>query len=394
MKKVYLQEIQQKNEKFYSMVVDPRLIAKIRKKYTAGEVQDVQRPWIEKKVKEIAAYVAGKTIVENKKSLGLIPNTPIINIKNNLKIKSEEVTIITNGNTESITRYYIELPETNEEISNCEDSLEIIDGQHRVIAFDENYIDPSISNNVIYEMNFNVFERLTDNKRKEIFMVTNEKQDKVATNLLRYIKKSLGLLIGDDEVVYDLLDIINSESSCPLYHRISFGSTKVKKGYAETQVSKIFSPKGLKKYYDNVVLTKCANDEKKAEDTFTQIFSNYLIAWEECSNVSFQAPAADTITKISGLRYLMYIFPEICNQLTSNKRKLSKDNFKEIINKFPEALNLENVKCVFCDDTISGTDIMERSLAFRGEGATIALAKKDIQKVIAHLTDDTIGDLL
>lgn len=394
MKKVYLQEIQQKNEKFYSMVVDPRLIAKIRKKYTAGEVQDVQRPWIEKKVKEIAAYVAGKTIVENKKSLGLIPNTPIINIKNNLKIKSEEVTIITNGNTESITRYYIELPETNEEISNYEDSLEIIDGQHRVIAFDENYIDPSISNNVIYEMNFNVFERLTDNKRKEIFMVTNEKQDKVATNLLRYIKKSLGLLIGDDEVVYDLLDKINSESSCPLYHRISFGSTKVKKGYAETQVSKIFKAYGLKKYYDNVVLTKCANDEKKAEDTFTQIFSNYLIAWEECSNVSFQAPASDTITKISGLRYLMYIFPEICNQLTSNKRKLSKDNFKEIISKFPEALNLENVKCVFCDDTISGTDIMERSLAFRGEGATIALAKKDIQKVIAHLTDDTIGDLL
>lgn len=380
MKKVYLQEIQQKNEKFYSMVVDPRLIAKIRKKYTAGEVQDVQRPWIEKKVKEIAAYVAGKTIVENKKSLGLIPNTPIINIKNNLKIKSEEVTIITNGNTESITRYYIELPETNEEISNYEDSLEIIDGQHRVIAFDENYIDPSISNNVIYEMNFNVFERLTDNKRKEIFMVTNEKQDKVATNLLRYIKKSLGLLIGDDEVVYDLLDKINSESSCPLYHRISFGSTKVKKGYAETQVSKIFKAYGLKKYYDNVVLTKCANDEKKAEDTFTQIFSNYLIAWEECSNVSFQAPASDTITKISGLRYLMYIFPEICNQLTSNKRKLSKDNFKEIISKFPEALNLENVKCVFCDDTISGTDIMERSLAFRGEGATIALAKKRYSK--------------
>ncbi len=394
MKKVYLQEIKQKNEKFYSMVVDPRLIAKIRKKYTAGEAQDVQRPWIEKKVKEIAAYVAGKTIVENKKSLGLIPNTPIINIKNNLKIKSEEATIITNGSTDKVTRYYIELPETNEEICNYEDSLEIIDGQHRVIAFDENYIDPSISNNVIYEMNFNVFERLTDNKRKEIFMVTNEKQDKVATNLLRYIKKSLGLLIGDDEVVYDLLDKINSESSCPLYHRISFGSTKVKKGYAETQVSKIFKAYGPKKYYDNVVLTKCANDEKKAEDTFTQIFSNYLIAWEECSNVSFQTPASDTITKISGLRYLMYIFPEICNQLTSNKRKLSKENFKEIINKFPEALNLENVKCVFCDDTISDTDIIDRHLAFRGEGATIALAKKDIQKVIAHLTDDTIGDLL
>lgn len=394
MKKVYLQEIKQKNEKFYSMVVDPRLIAKIRKKYTAGEVQDVQRPWIEKKVKEIAAYVAGKTIVENKKSLGLIPNTPIINIKNNLKIKSEQATINSNGNIETITRYYIELPETNEEISNYEDSLEIIDGQHRVIAFDENYIDPSISNNVVYEMNFNVFERLTDNKRKEIFMVTNEKQDKVATNLLRYIKKSLGLLIGDDEVVYDLLDKINSESSCPLYHRISFGSTKVKKGYAETQVSKIFKSYGPKKYYDNVVLAICGNDEKKAEDTFTQIISNYLTAWEECSNVSFQAPASDTITKISGLRYLMYIFPEVCYQITSNKQKLTKDNFKDVINKFPEALSLENVKCVFCDDTISGTDMIERSLAFRGEGATIALAKKDIQKVNAHLMDDTMSDLL
>lgn len=394
MKKIIVQKVKQKDVEFYSMVADPRLIAKVRRKYIAGEKQDVQRPWIESKVREISEYVAGKTKVEDKKSLGLIPNSPIINVKGGLKVQSEDIALEVNGKKVMQKQYYIMFPETPEEVIKHENELEIIDGQHRIIAFDIDYVDPDLSENTTYEMNFSVFNNLTDNQRKELFMVTNEKQDKVATNLLRYIKKSLGLLVGDDEVTYDLLDAINLESSSPLYQRIMFGADKIKKGYQETQVSKIFKLYGVKKFYDNKVVPAYP-DSKDAISNFVIIIDNYLSAWEELSNVSFQQPGSDTITKISGLRYLMYIFPEICDKLINNKEKLLKDNFKNFISKYPEALGLENIKCVFCDDVGEDTEeAVERSLAFRGEGATIALAKKDIQTVLGYVSNEQIGGLL
>ena len=390
MKKVIVHKIKQKDVDFYSMVADPRMVAKLRRKYTAGEKQDVQRPWIEKKVREISEYVAGKTKIEDKKSLGLIPNSPIINVKGGLKVQSEEIFIEENGIKKESKQYYIMFPETEEEIAEHENELEIIDGQHRIIAFDEDFIDPNFNPNTTYEMNFSVFSNQTDNERKELFMVTNEKQDKVETNLLRYIKKSLGMLIGDDEVTYDLLD----ESSSPLYQRIMFGADKIKRGYKETQMSKIFKLYGVKKFYDTRVIPVYQN-EREATNNFVVIIDNYLAAWEELSNVSFQQPESDTITKISGLRYLMYVFPEICDKLINNKEKLLKENFKKLISKYPEALKLENIKCVFCDDKgEDNEETIERSLAFRGEGATIALAKSDIQRVLAYVNSEQIGGLL
>jgi len=397
MKKIIVNKICQKNIVFYSMIADPRLIAKIRRKYTAGEQQDVQRPWIPKKVEEISEYVDGKAEIETKKSLGIIPNTPILNIKKDLRVQKERITVIENGIKTDRDQYYVLLPETDDEISKYENQLEIIDGQHRIIAFDTNYIAPSLTDSTVYEMNFSLFDNLSDNERKEIFMVTNDKQKPVEQNLLRYIKRSLGLLKDEDIERYDLLYAINQESSSPLYHRIVFGSDNtIKKGYKEAQLSKIFANYGVQKFYDASVIPSYATPEE-AREAFIKILSNYLEAWEEASNVSFHDPASDTITKISGLRYLLCIFPEICNKLMNSHEKLYKENFLKVINIFPDALELENVKCIFCDDSAVDADtesLMERSLAFRGEGATIALAKKDIQKVITYDNNREIGGLL
>lgn len=394
MKKIIVNKVEQKGVTFYSMIADPRMVAKIRRKYIAGEKQDVQRPWNERKVRDISAYVVGKTNIEGKKTIGLIPNTPILWIKGGLSVQKEKIEVIENGETKTIDQYYIMWPETEAEIAQHENEMEIIDGQHRIIAFDEDYIDPNFDRRTKYEMTFNVYCDLSDNQRKELFMVTNEKQDKVETNLLRYIKKSLGFMLEEDEVIYDILDAINKESSSPLHNRIVFGADKIKKGYKETQLSKIFKLYGAKKFYDNKVIPSYS-DEREARDSFIKIINNYLSAWEELSNVSFQQPGSDTITKISGIRYLMYVFPEICERLINDKERLTKENFIGIISKYDEALGLENIKCVFCDDKgLDNEEMVERGLAFRGEGATIALAKSDIQKVLASINNEEMGGLI
>ena len=205
----------------------------------------------------------------------------------------------------------------------------------------------------------------------------------------RYIINNL-----EEEIIYDLLDAINNESSSPLYQRILFGSQKGKKKYKENQMSKIFKTYGVKKFYDKNILTR-----KEYQDNPTQILvtiiNNYLSAWEECSNVRFQSPESDTITKIAGLRYLFCIFDDICNYLIQRDKKLTKENFVDIIKDFPEALALENVKCVFCDDHASGEQdekMTERRFAFRNEGATVELAGADMQKVLTYESKESANN--
>jgi hypothetical protein len=145
MRKVILTKVIQTEAEFFVMVEDPRVIAKIRKKFTAGESQDVQRPWKESKVKEISRYVAGKMPLDGLKALGIIPNSPILNIKKPLEIVSESIEIIdsASGTPQTIKQYFIMLPDKEEEYEKYEKCIEIIDGQHRIIAFDDKYIDTS-----------------------------------------------------------------------------------------------------------------------------------------------------------------------------------------------------------------------------------------------------------
>ena len=88
MKRYNLAKVQQNGKEFYVLVADPRAIVKLLVNYKSGEEQDTQRPWEEKRVREIARYVSGKfKDDENKKATGLIPNAPILNVKGKIKLE-------------------------------------------------------------------------------------------------------------------------------------------------------------------------------------------------------------------------------------------------------------------------------------------------------------------
>lgn len=352
MKKFYLQKIEQNNKKFYSLIADPRIIVQLIQNAKAGDVQVIQRPWIESRVREVARYVAGKfKDDENKKSIGLIPNSPILNIKKNIDIESDE-----NGD-------YIMLPTNKNEFEQYRESLEIIDGQHRVRAFMSEYIDPSFEENTKYDMSFNVFYHMGEKEKKEIFMITNEKQVKVQPNLLRLYKYELELLKGDEEV-YDLDVLLNKEDYSPLKNRIIIGAESKPKGYQESQIAKIINKSGTYK----ILCARDLDNEKMA-----RIISNYLTAWEIVYGVSFQDPQKDTLTKISGLRYIFYLLPTCMDILGRRKAHATTDEFKKIINMLPAATGIEDV---FTDE--------RTTLSFRGEGATTQLARDHEVKLKAY----------
>lgn len=357
MKKVMLYPVRQKNVTFYAMVADPRNIAAVMKRAKAAESQENQRPWSLSKVKEIALFVMGwmRVGATNHRVLGLLPNAPIISFAENLEVQHD-----TNTDT-----YYVMFPETAEEFAQYANSIEIIDGQHRVLAFADDLRDPEFSNGTRYEMIFSVFPPLGVEEKKELFMVTNEKQTKVESNLLRLFKKQLHLL-DDDEKLFDLVSRLNAEDYSPLKGRVIIGSDAIPKGYKEMQLSKILDKSGI---YEKLARSTGENEMKMCKG-----LSLYLQAWESVYQVSYKNPGKETLTKIAGLRYVLYMFSDILDILKDQNKPATKEAFEELIRKLPEAIKVNDV---FTSE--------ETSLAFRGEGATVKLAKEHGKALVAHM---------
>lgn len=357
MKKVMLHPVRQKNFTFYAMVADPRNIAAVMKRSKASESQENQRPWSLSKVKEIALFVMGwmRVGATNHRVLGLLPNAPIISFAEKLAIQHD-------ANTDT---YYVMFPESPEEFSQYANSIEIIDGQHRVLAFAEDLRDPEFSNGTRYEMIFSVFPPLGVEEKKELFMVTNEKQTKVESNLLRLFKKQLHLL-DDDERLFDLVCRLNSEDYSPLKGRVIIGSDAIPKGYKEMQLSKILDKSGV---YEKLARSTDENEMKMCKG-----LSLYLQAWESVYQVSYRNPGKETLTKIAGLRYILYMFSDILDILKDQNKPATKEAFEEVIRKLPEAIKVNDV---FTSE--------ETSLAFRGEGATVKMAKEHGKALVAHM---------
>lgn len=352
MKRIRLTPITQKNKHFYSFVADPRIIVEMIPQYKEKEVQDLQRPWVKKRVEEIADYVDGRVAISDEyKATGMIPNAPILNIKD------KQLTIV-----EKDGEYFLDLPETDSEFESYRDSIDVIDGQHRIRAFGKDFRRPTFMDDDPYEMVFTLYDKASIKDKREVFMITNEKQKKVETNLLRSIQKDLNLL-GDGEVIYDFVTLLNEEDYSPLKGRIAIGSEKITKGYQETQISKILDKSGAYK--------KLEIAAGGVQETMAKALSNYLKAWEREYKVSFQDPKKDTLTKISGLRYVMWLFETVYDLIEDSGKYAFVDDYRELI---------QNLRASVEADFSNG-DIFIDNLAFRGEGATIKLAQDHAMKL-------------
>lgn len=350
MKKYNLMTVQQKNHIFYALVADPRIIVRLIKQYAAGQEQEIQRPWDMARVKDIAAYVAGAFSRKYHRTMGgrpitrvacgVIPTAPILNIK-------DERLGIHRG---SSGQAWIELPDTEEEFADFVESVDVVDGQHRIRAFMDGVSDVQLSPDTPYEMLFSVFDRLSSDMKEELFIVTNDEQKTVPENLLRKLKREMGLLSEIDDNLYTLFGAMNTEDYSPLKTRIALGGATVKKGYKESQLSKILKLSGS---YNK--LTDMIKDIDGPQPAISQIISNYLTAWEEVyktwdpeAHVTFRNPGVNyTFTKIAGLRYILYLFSSVLEIIDKKKVNgtldLSKDNFKSIIQSLPDVIGVPNV---------------------------------------------------
>lgn len=347
-------ELVQHESKMYLLIDDPRKLIEYVKVPKPGEVQEAQRPWDDKRVKEIAKYVAGKLNISfgvKKFAIGLLPNTPVLILTEKELLKTDDQ-----------GHFYIEFPEdSSQKIFN------ILDGQHRLFSFLPEYIDPDFKSDSKYQMSFMVFSDLTTEQILELFTLINDTQKRVETNVLVFFRKFLGLLAKIDEDIFKIVEQLNKENISLLKGRIIISGEKVKNGLKMVQVSKIIKKSGA---YDNLLTIADTADIR------LKILCNYLSAWNNVYDNKLK-DTKHTLSKISGLRYIMQFFPAFVDILYK----------KKVLATIPEIEKIVQVHKTLTngDELFTGSN----GLMFNSESSTVSLANNLIPDLKRHCIQES-----
>lgn len=357
MKKVMLLEVRQHGKRFFIGKYDPRLLVQMADPSIDNEgTQQAQRPLERKRLREIARYVG-------QKDKGFLPASVMLGTSKNSPITVQK---------DSGDWYYAMFPETPEELRRYACSIDIIDGQHRLFAFAPKYLSEKMKNSIRYEIPFSLFTAPTLKLRRELFTVTNEKQKAVNSNLLMYLRKKLGMLDVDDEKRYRLVSELNKNPLSPLRGRIIMSAEKITKGYKANQLMRIIDKSKLDRVSINGV--PCSEKEQVVA------ICTYLKAWEEHQHLEYANPGKETMTKISGLRYVLFLLPTFIEYSVSSQNRFTKEFVLSVIRNLKDSKGLTEEQTLF-----------DNALDFRGEGATVKRATDDAQRLKEYLTSRDTG---
>lgn len=343
MRRIYLQKVSQHGMEYYIGKADPRVLVKMATKIQVSTPQDAQRPLNGNRVKQIASYVEGEGILPN--TLVLATNNRMLEVKQ-IDVKDDQ------GNNMNL--YYMEIPYTPDEFAAYQNTLDVMDGQHRLYSFDDQW--RTLKDTVDYEIGFSLFITPTLADQRKIFMICNEKQEKVSGNLLMWFREKLQMLQGSEKTYYRLVNLLNTENVSPLKGRIIMGAEKITNGIKAQQLIRVLD----KAKIANLAAGKTLLDDQQK----LEVISKYLKAWEKVCNFSFAAPDSKkdgAAYKIAGLRYMIMLLPVFWDRATMDKEKFTEQFVMKIINQFLSSEGISSSE-VFTGESSKNN--------FRGETAT------------------------
>lgn len=366
MKRIYVQKIIQHNLTYYIGKADPRDIVRIATKIEVGTTQDAQRPLDGKRVKSIASYVDDES--------GLLPNTLVL-ATNNEKLQVHPISVKDETGSK-IDLFYLDFPTLEQEFEDCENCIDVMDGQHRLYAFEDEF--RTMKDATPYEIGFTLFITPTLREQRKIFMVCNEKQEKVSGNLLMWFKEKLKMLQGSERTFYPLVNELNSENASPLKGRIIMGGEKIKNGIKAQQLIRVLDKANIKGLSAS---SKILDDDQRFK-----LICTYLKAWEKVCGFSFQNPDHKTdgpAYKISGIRYMVYLLPTIWEKSIMQRQPFTEAFVEETLKQFISSNAIPYDEFFTCD---------ENSVYFKSETATREFAETSIV-VLKGLDSDEFNPL-
>ena len=346
MKRVILQKITQFGTVCYIGRMDPRNLVRVATKIEMSATQDAQRPLNANRVKSISKYVG-----EEK---GVLPNTLTIATNDN------KYTVNKLQNTEDI--YYIEFPSEEDEFENYQNTIDVMDGQHRLYSFDSDL--RIISDDAPYEIGFTLYIKPTLDERRKIFISCNEKQEKVSGNLLMWFKAKLNMLTNDEKIFYALVSKLNNEY--PLKDSIIMSAEKIKNGVKAKELIKVLD----KARIQNLMI----GGERLTDEQIIKVICTYLSAWEKVVGFSFSSPSKNcgAAIKISGLRYMITVLPSVWDRAMTLRKPFDEEFVEETIKKLISSIGVVREEFFTCE---------ENKMYFRERSYTEQFAEESIAKI-------------
>lgn len=343
MKKIELLRIKQFETVCFIGKIDPRDLVRVATKINMGEVQDAQRPLNEKRVKSIASYVD--------KERGILPNTlTLASVDNRLKVSQDEHTNL----------YYLSFPETEKEYLECLNSIDVMDGQHRLYSFLENI--RTIGEDVTYEIGFTLYERPSLVEKRKIFITCNEKQEKVSGNLLMWFREKLDMLKEDEKMFYNVVDRLSKEK--PLCGHIKMSAEKITNAVSAQQLMAALKQA---KIQDLTI-----DGEKLTDDQKVKMICTCLFAWESVVGFSFtksKSKEAGAAIKMAGLKYMILLLPTFWEKSLTLRQRFDQNFVEDVLKDFISICAVERSSFFTCT---------EHKMHFRDRTAVDAFANDSI----------------
>lgn len=324
MKKIYLQPISQHGKICYIGKIDPRELIKVVDKIKVDEIQPAQRPIKEKRVKEIAKYVEEIT--------GILPNT---------------LTLATKDNRYNVQRvegindlFYIEFPEIDSEFANFKNSIDVMDGQHRLYSFDDGI--RLINDREDYELGFTLYIQPVLSERQKIFISCNEKQEKVSGNLLMWFKQQLNMLTNEEKRFYPVVSRLSDEY--PLKGHIIMSAEKIKNGVKAKEIMATLKQAGVQDMQSRgIALT---------DEQLVKVICVYLSSWESVVGFSFtqsSAKEAGAAIKAAGLKYMLQLLPTFWTRSIQLQKPFNSEFVKDTLKQFITACGVLQQEFFTCE---------------------------------------------
>lgn len=354
MKKIHLQKIVQHGIICYIGKIDPRSLVRVATKIEMSTVQDAQRPLNEKRVKDIAAYVASD-------GLSVLPNTLTIATK-------DDRFLIKKDDYEEF--YYIDFPETESEFENYLNAIDVMDGQHRLYSFLPSI--RQISDDENFEIGFTMYERPTLEERRRIFVSCNEKQEKVSGNLLMWFKSQLQMLSDDERMFYGIVSKLSNEF--PLKGHIIMSAEKIKNG---VKAKEVIAALKQAKVQDMSIGGRSLTDEETVK-----VICTYLAAWQSVVGFSFSTSGkkeAGPAVTMAGLKYMLILLPVVWERAVNLRRKFDQQFIEDTLKLFIQAYGIARDEFFTCE---------EHKFKFRDRTVSDAFANEGVIKMKALGSED------
>jgi len=307
MRDLYLIEVTQHSTKRYIGCAPAKDLVRLATTAELQAVQDAQRPINPKRLDAIADFVAAD---------GTLSTSIVIGTKD------DRIAVQRAGVAGVPCLYKMQFPETDAEFNSFKDSFDIMDGQHRLFSFLEDKC--KLDDDEPFEITFEMYINPTMRDRRLIFKNTNEKQEKVASNLLMWFREKLNMLNDKEQAYHPVVALLNSESKSPLKDRIIMGAERVTGGIKAEQLITILDKSDIK----NIAGAPLDDDK------MLTLLSEYFSAWETAVGSKFVDRDKDlgAFSKIAGLRFMILLLPTFFEKARSENWKFNKKNITDKIN--------------------------------------------------------------